>query len=100
MYKSNRMNLFGESIFTTLANMRTQRLQEGKEVIDLSIGAPNIPPHQAILETLSKEASNPKNYIYAITDLPELQDAVQQWYKRRYHVDIDGKTEMTSLLGS
>lgn len=100
VYKSNRMNLFGESIFTTLAHMRTKRLKEGKEVIDLSIGAPNIPPHQAILDTLSKEASNPKNYIYAITDLPELQDAVQQWYKRRYHVDIDGKSEMTSLLGS
>ena len=40
---SKRMDLFGESIFTTLANMRSERKKQGLEVIDLSIGAPNIP---------------------------------------------------------
>lgn len=38
---SKRMDLFGESIFTTLANMRSERKKKGLEVIDLSIGAPN-----------------------------------------------------------
>ena len=38
---SKRMDLFGESIFTTIANMRSERKKQGLEVIDLSIGAPN-----------------------------------------------------------
>ena len=53
---SKRMDLFGESIFTTLANMRSERKKQGLEVIDLSIGAPNIPPTQEVMETIAKEA--------------------------------------------
>lgn len=100
MQFSKRMDLFGESIFTTLAKMRYQRSLAGLEVIDLSIGAPNIPPHPRIMETLAREALNEKNYVYAITDLPELTEAVSAWYKRRYHTDIDPRSEVTSLLGS
>lgn len=100
MQFSKRMDVFGESIFTHLAKMRYERAAKGMEVIDLSIGAPNIPPNKRIMETLAREALNEKNYIYAITDLPELQNAVRNWYQRRYHVTIDPKTEVTSLLGS
>lgn len=100
MKLSKRMSAFGESIFTTLAKMRYERCAAGKEVIDLSIGAPNIPPAQEIREVIAKEALDPKNYVYAITDLPELQQAVADWYDRRYHVTIDPKTEVSSLLGS
>lgn len=100
MQFSKRMDVFGESIFTTLAKMRSKRLKEGKEVIDLSIGAPNIPPVQRIRDLLSKEALKPESYLYAITDLHELDEAVAHWYKRRYHVTIDPNTEVTSMLGS
>ena len=61
---SKRMDLFGESIFTTLANMRSERKKQGLEVIDLSIGAPNIPPTQEVMETIAKEAMKPENYLY------------------------------------
>ena len=97
---SKRMDLFQESIFTHLAKMRYERKEEGKEVIDLSIGAPNISPDWHIMETLSHEAANEKNYVYAITDLPELCQAVREWYERRYGVIIDPATEVCSLLGS
>jgi len=97
---AKRMDVFGESIFTTLAKMRYERAAKGLEVIDLSIGAPNIPPHKRIMEVLAKEAMNPGQYIYAITDLPELQNAVVAWYQRRYGVTLDPKTEVTSMLGS
>ncbi|MBO6047848.1 MAG: aminotransferase class I/II-fold pyridoxal phosphate-dependent enzyme [Erysipelotrichaceae bacterium] len=97
---AKRMDVFGESIFTTLAKMRYERAQKGLEVIDLSIGAPNIPPHERIVNTLSKETLDRGNYIYAITDLPELQDAVVEWYQRRYGVTLDPRTEVTSMLGS
>lgn len=100
MKLSKRMSVFGESIFTTLAKMRYERCAAGQEVIDLSIGAPNIPPAQELREIIAKEALDPKNYVYAITDLPELQQAVADWYITRYHVTIDPKTEVSSLLGS
>lgn len=100
MYYSKRMDLFGESIFTTLAKMRKEKQAKGEEVIDLSIGAPNIPPAPHIMETISKACLDSKNYLYAIQDQDELLEAVQSWYQRRYHVDLDEKTEIVSLLGS
>jgi len=100
MTQSQRMNTFGESIFTHLAHLRAKRQAEGLEVIDLSIGAPNIPPHKRIREALSQAALDSHNYIYAITDTSDLQEAVAHWYKRRYNVTINPKTQVTSLLGS
>lgn len=100
MQLAKKMDNFGESIFSSLAAVKNKRLAEGKPVYDFSVGTPNIPPAQHILDTIAKEAADPKNYVYAINDLPELQDAVQVWYKRRYGVDIDPRTEVTSLLGS
>ena len=83
---SERMDLFGESIFTTLAKMRKERKEKGLNVVDLSIGAPNIAPAKHIMEVISKECLNPSNYLYAITDKDQLLDAVKQWYLRIYNV--------------
>lgn len=96
---SKRMNLFSESIFTTLAKKIKQRKEAGLPVIDFSTGTPNIPPSKNIRETLSKAALDPKNYVYAINDLPELIDAVINWYQRRYNVNLNND-EICSLLGS
>lgn len=96
---SKRMNLFSESIFTTLAKKTKQRKEAGLPVIDFSTGTPNIPPSKNIRETLSKAALDPKNYVYAINDLPELIDAVINWYQRRYNVNLNND-EICSLLGS
>ena len=96
---SKRMDLFPESIFTVLANKAAQRKQRGLEVIDFSTGTPNIPPNKSIREVLSKAALDPKNYVYAINDLPELIEAVINWYQRRYDVSLNND-EVCSLLGS
>ena len=69
-------------------------------MVDLSIGAPNIPPAQHILDVLCKEAADKNNYIYAISDQKDLLQAVSQWYERRYGVNLDPDTEICSLLGS
>lgn len=97
---SKRMDRFGESIFTVMKNRRTAVEQQGREVVDFSIGAPNIPPAPHIMETLSREAEKPENYLYAIVDQPELLRAVADWYKRRYGVTLDPATQITSVLGS
>lgn len=97
---SKRMERFGESVFTVLKNRRTAVEARGQEVIDLSIGAPNIPPAPHIMQALSKETCKPENYLYAIVDQPELLNAVAQWYQRRYDVTLDPATQITSVLGS
>ena len=97
---ANRMEQFGEGVFSRLAAMRKARLAQGKEVYDLSIGAPNIPPTKRIMEVMAEAVMNPANYVYAINDTQQLLEAVAQWYKRRYQVELDSGTEICSLLGS
>ena len=97
---AKRMDRFGEGIFSALLAIKNQRIAEGKSVVDLSVGTPNIPPAPHIMETIAKEVTNTKNYIYAISDTAELQNAVADWYARRYGVKLDPRTEICSLLGS
>ena len=97
---ANRMNQFGEGVFSRLAVMRKNRLAQGKEVYDLSIGAPNIPPTKRIMEVMAEAVMKPANYVYAINDTQQLLEAVAQWYKRRYDVELNPEREICSLLGS
>ena len=97
---ANRMNQFGEGVFSRLAVMRKNRLAQGKEVYDLSIGAPNIPPTKRIMEVMAEAVMKPANYVYAINDTQQLLEAVAQWYKRRYDVELNPEIEICSLLGS
>ena len=97
---AKRMNLFGEGVFARLAAMKQRKLSTGAEIIDLSIGAPNIPPPAHVMQVLADEALKPENYVYAITDTGELLDAAADWYRRRYGVELDPASEICSLWGS
>ena len=97
---AKRMDRFGEGIFSKLAEIKKEKMAGGEEVIDLSIGAPNIPPAPHIMEALCRAASDPSNYVYAISDRKELLEAVSGWYGRRYGVELDPETQVCSLLGS
>lgn len=100
MQFSKRMDYFKPGIFSVLAQMKNDRLKAGRRVIDISVGTPNIPPAQHIVDALIESASDRRNYIYALSDTKELQETVAAWYKRRYGVTLDPRTEVTSLLGS
>ncbi len=100
MQFSKRMDYFKPGIFSVLAQMKNDRLKAGNRVIDLSVGTPNIPPAQHIVDALVDSARDRSNYIYALSDTPELQDTAAAWYQSRYGVTLDPRTEVTSLLGS
>ncbi|WP_440111437.1 aminotransferase class I/II-fold pyridoxal phosphate-dependent enzyme [Paenibacillus sp. QZ-Y1] len=100
MKSAKRMNYFKEGIFTRLLEMKRQRLENGEPVIDLSVGTPNIPPAQHIIDALVEAAMDTRNYIYAINDQSELLQAVSEWYQTRYQVQLNPMTEICSLLGS
>lgn len=97
---AKRMERFGPGVFSVMADLKKKEIAQGKKVVDLSVGTPNIPPAEHIINALAESTRNPKNYIYALSDTRELQEAVQLWYHRRYGVELDPQTEMTSLLGS
>ena len=97
---AERMDCFGEGVFSSLADIRRQKEARGETVIDLSIGAPNIPPEEHIRRALCEAAADEKNYVYAISDRPELLEAAAGWYARRYGVDLDPDSEICSVLGS
>ena len=97
---AERMDRFGEGIFSKLLEIKRQKEERGETVIDLGVGAPNIPPARHITDALCRAAADPKNYVYAISDQKELLKAVAQWYERRYGVNLNPDTEICSLLGS
>ena len=100
MQFSKRMDYFGESIFTKLKNLKEARESRGEAVVDLSIGTPNIPPAEHIIEALTKAVQGKENYVYAVADSEELKEAVATWYQERYGVEIAPNEEVVSLLGS
>ena len=89
---------FWRGDFSKLAEIKKEKTAKGEEIIDLSIGAPNIPPAPHIMEALCRAAAEPSNYVYAISDRREMLEAAGGWYQTRYGVELDPETEICSLL--
>lgn len=96
---SDREESFKPNIFSVLNEKKNQRLKEGKVVYNLSVGTPDFKPDEHVMEAVSKVCLNPDNYKYALADMPELLEAVQNWYKRRFDVSLE-KDEIMSVYGS
>lgn len=96
---SDREESFKPNIFSVLNEKKNQRLKEGKVVYNLSVGTPDFKPDEHVMEAVSKACLNPDNYKYALADMPELLEAVQNWYKRRFDVSLE-KDEIMSVYGS
>ena len=100
MQFSKLMKQLESGIFTELAKEKLMLTEKGIDVIDLSVGTPNIPPAPSVKHAIAQEAEKDENYIYAIEDLAELKQAAAAWYRQRYGVDIDPDTEVCAVLGT
>lgn len=96
---AQRMEEFQPGIFNVLDERRQQRLAQGLPVYNLSIGTPDFLPDPHVIQALAQAASQPTNYRYSLTELPELVEAVQHWYLRRYGVELEPE-ELMSIYGS
>ena len=96
---SKRTQTHKSNIFLVLNQLRTQVEADGFEVIDLSVGTPDLPPDDFVLAELSGRALDPENYKYSLKDLPQLKQAVANWYSRRYGVSLE-ENEIMSVNGS
>lgn len=98
--KSKRMEVFKPSVFTGLKYLKQDYTKKtGKDTIDFSIGSPNIAPEPSIMKVMQESVMVPENYKYAITDLPQMKEAIHDWYKNRYDVELE-PSEMVCLQGS
>lgn len=90
---------FDTGIFAVLNEKKDELLQQGKEVYNFSVGTPDFSPPRHVMEALSAAALKPENYRYALSDLPELIDAVIQFYQKRFGVTLQNN-EVMSIYGS
>ena len=78
---SKRMQHFSTGIFTELNEKRDAMEKQGKKLYNLFVGTPDFPPAPHIMEAVQKSAANPEDYKYSLRDLPELLDAVSDYYQ-------------------
>ncbi|MDO5548019.1 MAG: aminotransferase class I/II-fold pyridoxal phosphate-dependent enzyme [Eubacteriales bacterium] len=88
-----------KNIFNQLEDCRQQVLARGGDVINLSVGTPDFQPDVHVMEAVSEAAKNPENYKYTLGDIPELKEAVHNWYERRYGVSLE-HNQIMSVNGS
>ena len=99
MQFARRMDQFGAGIFNQLDEKRRAVEASGRKVYNLSIGTPDFLPPQHVMDALSQAASRPENYRYALSERPQLLEAVQGWYRRRYQVEL-ARDEIMAVYGS
>ncbi|MDQ1004030.1 LL-diaminopimelate aminotransferase [Neobacillus niacini] len=97
---SKKVQKLTASIFQEVADLKRLALNRGLDVIDLSVGSPDLPPPAFVVEELVKYASDTANYGYTLKGIPEFHEAVSSFYQQRYAVDIDPKKEVLQLMGS
>ncbi len=96
---SDKAGSIKAGIFAVLNEKKEELLRQGRKVYNLSVGTPDFRPPQHIMDAVSEAAKNPENYKYSLVELPELIEAVQGFYSRRFGVSLE-KNEIMELYGS
>ena len=98
---ADRLSLVSEYYFSRKLKEVAQMNAEGKDIISLAIGSPDMPPSEQTIEKLCEVAHQSNAHGYQPTmGTPELREAMAGFYKRWYNVDLDAKTEILPLIGS
>ena len=98
---ADRLSTVQEYYFSRKLKEVAKLNAEGKDIISLAIGSPDMPPSQATIDKLCKVAYRPDAHGYQPTvGVPELRQAMAGFYKRWYNVDIDPQTEIQPMIGS
>lgn len=98
---SKRLEAIQPYLFAEIEEIIKMKRREGADLISLSIGDPDIPPPEFILETFKEEASKPENHGYSFSKGEyEFRLAVSAWYKKRFNVYVDPEEEVIALIGS
>lgn len=98
---SGRLEGIGEYYFSKKLREIDELNRQGKQVINLGIGSPDLPPHPEVIRVLAEESQKPNVHAYqSYKGSPVLRKAFADWYRNWYGVELDPETEMLPLIGS
>src|SRR5436853_6455993 len=101
MQLAKRLDGIGEYYFSQKLREIDALNKQGKNIINLGIGSPDLPPHPDVIKTLQEEAAKPNVHGYqSYKGSAVLRNAIADWYKRSYNVTIDPTTDTLPLIGS
>lgn len=98
---STRLDGVGEYYFSKKLREIDNLRKEGKTIISLGIGSPDMPPHPSVMERLAAESSKPNTHGYqSYRGAEQLRVAFAEWYNRMFGVELNPDTEIMPLIGS
>jgi LL-diaminopimelate aminotransferase len=101
MKTSNRLKGIGEYYFSQKLREIDDLNKQGKEIINLGIGSPDQPPHPDVIKTLQEESAKPNVHAYqSYKGSPVLRNAISEWYRKWYGVELSPDSEVLPLIGS
>jgi len=101
MRASNRLQALPAYLFAALDEAKQRLLRQGREVIDLGVGDPDLPTPQPIVRALQEAAARPEHHRYpSYEGMGAFREAVARWYARRFSVSLDPASEVICLIGS
>ena len=101
MEVAKRLDGIGEYYFSQKLREIDELNRAGKNIINLGIGSPDLPPHPEVIKTLHEESGKANVHAYqSYKGSPVLRNAISEWYKKWYEVELDPATEILPLIGS
>ena len=98
---AKRLDNIGEYYFSQKLREIDELNKAGKQVINLGIGSPDLPPHEDVIKVLQEESAKPNTHAYQnYKGSPILRNAISQWYKKWYDVELNPDSEILPLIGS
>jgi alanine-synthesizing transaminase len=88
-------------MFKVVDKLKIDMRREGVDIVDLGMGNPDLPTPRHIVEKLIEAAEKPQNYRYSASPgITKLRQAIADWYKRRWGVEIDPEEEAIATIGA
>lgn len=97
---SKKMSIFSPAIFGDLKAAAELKKATGAQVVDLSLGSPDLPPDERVRQALSEQSALASSYGYTLGGTKRFHEAVANYYKRRTGVIINPHTEILQTMGS
>ncbi|MCA9408673.1 MAG: LL-diaminopimelate aminotransferase [Candidatus Omnitrophica bacterium] len=98
---ANRLKELPPYLFVEIDKAKREAMAQGRDVINLGVGDPDIPTPPHIIEAMKKAVEDGANHHYALdAGLPELKSEIAKWFEKRFNVPLDAKTELYPLVGS
>ena len=101
MQLAKRLDGIGEYYFSQKLREIDGLNKQGRDIINLGIGSPDLPPHPEVIKTLQEESAKPNVHAYqSYKGSPVLRKTISEWYKKWYGVELDAESEILPLIGS